>query len=94
MSNNLDKEIPFLTPEEFKEGKPGYIYAPYTTKTVKTTINGVTVWHSNKLINFWLKIKFFFWKPKTLKNFEAYASKPINSKFYKTITINKDEQPR
>ena len=92
--NNLDKEIPFLTPKEFKEGKSGYIYAPYTTKTVKTTVNGVTVWHSNKLINFWLKIKFFFWKPKALKNFEAYASKPINSKFYKTITINKDEQPR
>lgn len=92
--NNLNKEIPFLTPEEFKEGKSGYFYVPYITKTVKTTINGVTVWHSNKLINFWLKIKFFFWKPKTLKNFEAYASKPINSKFYKTITINKDEQSR
>jgi hypothetical protein len=89
-----EDKIPTLTPEEFQNGKAGYIYAPYTTKTVKTTVNGVTVWHSNKLINFWLKIKFFFWKPKTLKNFEAYAAKPINAKYYSTITFNKDEQPR
>ena len=83
--------IPTLTSEEFKNGKSGYIYVPYVTKTVKTTVNGVTVWHSNKMINLWLKIKFFFWKPKTLKNFEAYGNKLINSKYYKTISINKDE---
>jgi hypothetical protein len=91
--NNLDN-IPNLTQEELQDGKAGYIYAPYVIKTVKTTVNGVTVWHSNKLINFWLKIKFFFWKPKTLKNFEAYAAKPINAKYYSTITFNEDEQPR
>jgi hypothetical protein len=91
--NKADK-IPTFTPEEFQNGKAGYIYAPYTIKTVKTTVNGVTVWHNNKLINFWLKIKFFFCKPKTLKNFEAYAAKPINVKYYKTILINKNEQPR
>ena len=68
-----------------------YIYAPYVIKTVKTTVNNVTVWHSNKLINLLLKIKFFFWKPKTLKRFEKYINKPINPKFYKTITINEDE---
>ena len=88
--NKLDN-IPTLTQEEFKDGKVGYIYIPYVTKTVKTTVNGVTVWHSNKMINFWLKIKFFFWKPKTLKNFEAYSSKPINAKYYSTVTLNKDE---
>ena len=88
--NNLDK-IPTLTQEEFKDGKAGYIYIPYVTKTVKTTVNGVTVWHSNKMINFWLKIKFFFWKPNTLKNFESYSSKPINAKYYSTLTLNKDE---
>jgi len=89
-----EDKIPTLTPKEFQNGKAGYIYAPYTTKTVKTTVNGVTVWHSNKLINFWLKIKFFFWKPKTLKSFEAYAAKPINAKYYKTISIAKDEYTR
>ena len=82
---------PTLTPEEFKEGKTGIIYAPYITKTLKTTINGTTVWHSNKLINLWLKIKLFFWKPKTIKNLEKYATKPIDSKYYQTISISKDE---
>jgi hypothetical protein len=91
--SNIDK-TPTLTPEEFQNGKAGYIYIPFITKTVKTSVNGVTVWHSNKLINFWLKIKFFFWKPKTLKNFEVYASKSINAKYYSTVTLNKDEQPR
>jgi hypothetical protein len=89
-----EDKIPTLTPKEFRDGKAGYIYAPYTTNTVKTTVNGVTVWHSNKLINFWLKIKFFFWKPKTLKSFEVYATKPVNAKYYKTISINKDEYTR
>ncbi len=83
--------IPTLTPEEFNNGKSGYIYAPYVIKTVKTTVNGVTVWHSNKMINLWLKIKFFFWRPKTLKNFKSYAGKTINTKYYKTISINKDK---
>jgi hypothetical protein len=87
-------KIPTLKPGEFKGGKAGYIYLPYVTKTVKADINGVTVWHSNKLINFWLKIKFFFWKPKTLKNFEVYAAKPINANYYKTISITKDEYTR
>jgi hypothetical protein len=91
--NPLDK-IPNLTPEEFKDGKSGYIYVPYVTKTVKTSVNGVTLWHSNKIINLWLKIKFFFWKPKTLKNFKAYDGKPINAKYYSTVTLNKDEQSR
>ena len=91
--NNLDN-IPNLTQEELQDGKAGYIYAPYVIKTVKTTVNSVTVWHSNKLINILLKIKFFFWKPKTLKRFEKYINKPINTKFYKTITINEDEQHR
>jgi hypothetical protein len=88
--NNLDN-IPDLTSEEFKEGKSGYIYAPYVTKTVKTSVNGVTVWYSNKMINLWLKIKFFFYTPKALKNFEKYSNKPIDSKYYEEITIKKDE---
>jgi hypothetical protein len=88
--NNLDN-IPDLTSEEFKEGKSGYIYAPYVTKTVKTSVNGVTVWYSNKMINLCLKIKFFFYTPKALKNFEKYSNKPIDSKYYEAITIKKDE---
>ena len=88
--NKLDK-IPILTPEEFKEGKTGIIYAPFIIKTRSTDINGVTVWHSNRLVNFWLKIKFFFWKPKAIKNLEKYATKPINTKYYETFKITKDE---
>jgi hypothetical protein len=91
--NKLDK-TPILTPEEFREGKAGYIYAPYIMKSRSTDINGITVWHSNKLINFWLRVKFFFWKPKAIKNFEKYATKPINTKYYGTFKINKDEQTR
>ena len=35
----------------------GYILAPYITKTVKTSINGETVWYANKYKNLLLKIK-------------------------------------
>lgn len=91
--NKLDK-IPILTPEEFKEGKTGFIYAPFIMKTRSTNINGVTVWHSNRLLNFWIQVKFFFWKPKALKNFERYATKPVNPKYYGTLKTSKDEQPR
>jgi len=88
--NKLDKTS-ILTPEEVKEGKAGYVYMPYILKNRSTGINGVTVWHSSKLINLWLKLKFFFWKPKAIKNFEKYATKPVNSKYYQKISINKDE---
>ena len=88
---NKINNIPNLTPDEFKEGKSGFILVPYTLKTTKTSINNVTVWHSNKLINLWLKIKFFFYTPKELKNFEKYGNKPIDSKYYETITIKKDK---
>lgn len=81
------KEIPQLTPEEFKEGKAGFIWAPYVTKNLKTSVNGLTVWHSNKLINLWLKIKFFFYKPKELKTLEAYSKKSVNAEYYKIIKI-------
>lgn len=92
--NNLNK-IPdniFITPREFREGKSGYILVPYVCKNKKTTINDITVWHSNKLINLWLKIKFFFWKPKSLKMFKKYANKPINQKYYGKLEIKNDEQ--
>ena len=64
------------------------IYLPYVTKTIKTTVNGVTVWHSNILINLWLKIKFFFYTPKTLKNFKKYSTKNINVGYDPTLKIN------
>ena len=83
---------------DFEEGKSGYIYLcknliflPYVMKNRSTDINGVTVWHSNKLINFWLKVKFFFWKPKAIRNLKNYASKPVNPKYYGTFKITKDE---
>jgi hypothetical protein len=85
--NKLDNISP-IPPNKLKSG---IIYAPYVTKTVATKINNTTVWHSNKFINLWLKIKFFFWKPKDLKRFEKYSNKPINSKYYTEIKINSDE---
>lgn len=86
--NKLDN-IPSIPPKELKAG---IIYVPYVTKTVATKINNTTVWHSNKFINLWLKIKFFFWKPKSLKQFARYSNKTVNSKYYTTIKINSDEQ--
>lgn len=83
----MQNNIPHLTPEEFKEGKAGIIWAPYIIKTVKTSINNTTVWHSNKFLNLLLRIKFFFWKPKDLKIFEKYSNKPINPNCYETIKI-------
>ena len=85
----MQNNIPNLTQEEFRDGKAGYIWVPYITKTVKTTINNTTVWHSNKFINFLLKIKFFFWKPKDLKIFEKYSKKTVNTKYYATFKIEK-----
>ena len=49
MENNKDK---------------GYVWLPYITKTVSTSINGETVWYANKWKNLLLKIKHFFIKPK------------------------------
>jgi hypothetical protein len=72
----------------------GLVYLPYVLKTGSTSINGVTVWHSNKFINFWIKIKHFFYKPKVLRDIKKYANKPVNTKYYKNITVDKDEQTR
>jgi hypothetical protein len=33
-----------------EEFKPGIVYLPYITKVISTSINGTTVWHSNKFI--------------------------------------------
>lgn len=85
----MQNNIRHLTPEEFRDGKAGIIYVPYIFKTVKSSINNTTVWHSNKFINFLLKIKFFFWKPKGLKTFEKYSKKTVNAKYYETFKIEK-----
>lgn len=68
----------------------GYIFAPYIPKTVKTTINGETVWYSNKWKNLLLKIKHFFIKPKYLNNVNVYKNKQVNSSFYGVIKIDGD----
>jgi len=72
---------------DFKE--QGYFWAPYITKIVSTSINGETVWHSNKWKNFLLKIKWLFFKSKNLKSLGKYREKKINPKFYGKIKINK-----
>ena len=69
----------------------GYVLAPYITKTVKTTINGETVWYANKWKNLFLKIKRFFYKSKNIKNAEKYLNKKIISSRYSVVKINGDE---
>ena len=70
----------------------GYVWLPYITKTVKTTINGETVWYENKWKNLLLKIKYFFIKPKYLKNDHFYKKKLINSSLYDVIKISSDKK--
>jgi hypothetical protein len=67
--------------------KPRIVYLPYITKVISTNVNGTTVWHSSKFINFWLKIKFFFYKPEALKKLEIYANKKVSAKYYELIKI-------
>jgi hypothetical protein len=76
MENNKDK---------------GYVWLPYITKTVSTSINGEIVWYANKWKNLLLKIKHLFIKPKYLKNTPIYKNKPVNSSFYGVIKIDGDE---
>ena len=65
----------------------GYVWLPYIIKTVRTDINGETVWYANKWKNFLLTIKHFFIKPKYLKNAHVYSNKLINTDYYQTIKI-------
>lgn len=75
MENNKDK---------------GYVWLPYITKTVKTDINGETVWYANKLKNLLLKVKHFIFKPKYLKNAHFYKKK-VKSSFYVEVKITDSE---
>jgi len=67
------------------------VLVPYIFKTIKTDINGETVWYANKWKNLFLKIKRFFIKPKYLKNAHYYKNKTVNSSFYGVINITGDE---
>ena len=67
----------------------GSVFVPYVMETTSTSINGTAVWYKNRWKKLWLKIKFFFRKPKDLKDFEKYYKKHINSKFYQEIKIAK-----
>jgi hypothetical protein len=69
------------------KNEQGVIWAPYTTRNVSTDINGELVWHSNKFINFLLKVKRFFIKPKYLKNTGLYKKK-IDSSGYGILKID------
>ena len=69
----------------------GYVWLPYITKTVRTDINGETVWYANKWKNLLLKIKHFFIKPKYLKSAHIYKNKVVNSSFYGVVKITGDE---
>lgn len=65
----------------------GIIYIPYIFVVEKTTINNTVVWYRNRFKNILLKIKFFFYKPKSVKNFENHSIKPINTRFYTNIKV-------
>lgn len=59
---------------------------PYITKTISISINGETVWHSNKLFNMLLKIKRLFIRPSYLKNAHIYK-KHVDASNYKEIAV-------
>ena len=63
-----------------KTNANGIIFVPYICKTIKSDVNGETVWHSNKFINFLLKVKRLFYKSKNLKNHEIYSKTQIDSR--------------
>ena len=65
----------------------GYVWMPYIIKTLKTTVNGETVWYANKWKNLLLKIKHFFIKPKCSKNAHVYKNKVVNSSLYGVVNI-------
>ena len=69
----------------------GFVWLPYITKTVSSSINGETVWYANKWKNLLLKIKHFFIKPKYLNNLHRYKNKTVNSSFYGVVNIDGDE---
>lgn len=77
----INREISPIIDKEYLP--KGYILAPYMIKTVSTSINGETVWYSNKWKILLLKIKFFFYKSKNLKNSKKYLNKKVNHSFYK-----------
>ena len=66
----------------------GYVMLPYTIVTVKTTVNGETVWYKNKFKNFLLRVKNFFHKSKNLKNHERYSKIKVDPKMYGVIKNN------
>ncbi|MDY0389203.1 MAG: hypothetical protein RBT65_19205 [Methanolobus sp.] len=56
-------------------------------KTTETTINGETVWYSNNVKNFLLKLKRFFIKPKHNIDTSKYK-KIVNSSLYGKFSGN------
>ena len=69
------------------------IHAPYVTKSIKTTVNSETIWHSNKIINMLLKLKRFFYKSKNFKNHEKFLKIKVPFEHYNTIDIDSELTP-
>ena len=72
---------------EHKEQDKGLVMLPYITKTISISINGETVWHSNKLFNMLLKIKRLFIRSSHLKNAHIYKNKHVDASNYKEIAV-------
>lgn len=69
------------------DSNSGIIFVPYIFLTVATYINNEPVWYRNKWKNFFLKIKYFFIKPKYLKNHHLFPKKKINESYYQTVKL-------
>lgn len=69
------------------------IPAPYVNKSIKTTVNSETIWHSNKIINMLLKLKRFFYKSKNYKNYEKFLKIKVPSGHYNTFDIDSELTP-
>ena len=84
MSNNSQEDVKI----DANDMKNGIIFVPYICKTVKSTINSETVWHSNRFINLLLRIRRFFYKSKNVKNSEKYMNKKIDASMYGTFKLD------
>ena len=69
------------------------IPVPYVNKSIKTTVNSETIWHSNKIINMLLKIKRFFYKSNNYKSHEKFLKIKVPSGHYNTFDIDSELTP-
>ena len=68
----------FLTKKEFQNGKPGYVYAPYTPIMTKTILYDENGTHVTWQIGRWMRFKLWVLKKiGLLKDIEKKDIKPL-----------------